>query len=519
MPTRPGTPRWHHPRRCRERDRLPSESYGGREMTAPASRATAAARAEVEAALQLISDTDGAAPCEQWGSDDQRPAGGGAERKVNFYGWRQFCTNARKGIAVPTCVIDFPYADKDKEGLGLDLKGNKRLLERMYVFKDLDADTRVVVHAHTLVEWGKRGNRAKRAISKVTSVNVRHAQQAGGSFKQEPGKLSMPLVPVNDKIADSWRQRWREGRGATLEWKWEDPKSLPTGEDARLAPPKYDEVRASGAPSACVQSGVAAVRAVVGLTRAGAGQVRKIIRLGESLVLAEGGGVEETLNLSETEAKIRGAKECDVVAVDAVEVCAPASKRRALILAVETYESAALAGLQNVLTDAYTLRSTLQRLGWSAEVRANVGRNEAWAAIGAFAQEVAESGDACLLAFVGHGIEVGGNVFLLPRDCGIVDAAVDRHHVARMLRLADVQAMFVGRRGREGAGSPATMFVMDCCRNSLSTTAEARAAVAELLGTRAKVRLPAGLVCGGVSGLTCTTHSSVCFVRAGAVGR
>ena len=70
MPTRPGTPRWHHPRRCRERDRLPSESYGGREMTAPASRATAAARAEVEAALQLISDTDGAAPCEQWGSDD-----------------------------------------------------------------------------------------------------------------------------------------------------------------------------------------------------------------------------------------------------------------------------------------------------------------------------------------------------------------------------------------------------------------------------------------------------------------
>ena len=181
-------------------------------------------------------------------------------------------------------------------------------------------------------------------------MNVRHAQQAGGSFKQEPGKLSMPLVPMNDKIADSWRQRWREGRGATLEWKWEDPKSLPTGEDARLAPPKYDEVRASGAPSACVQSGVAAVRAVVGLTRAGAGQVRKIIRLGESLVLAEGGGVEETLNLSETEAKIRGATECDVVAVDAVEVCAPASKRRALILAVETYESAALAGLQNVLT-------------------------------------------------------------------------------------------------------------------------------------------------------------------------
>jgi len=241
----------------------------------------------------------------------------------------------------------------------------------------------------------------------------------------------------------------------------------------------------------------------VGLTRTGAGQVRKIIRLGESLVLAAGGGVEETLNLSETEAKIRGAKECDVVAVDAVEAGAPVSKRRALILAVETYESAALAGLQNVLTDAYTLRSTLQRLGWSAEVRANVGRDEAWAAIRAFAKEVAESGDACLLAFVGHGIEVGGNVFLLPRDCGIVDATVDGHHVARMLRLADVQAMFVGRRGREGAGSPATMFVMDCCRNSLSTTAEARAAVAELPGTRAKVRLAVRLVCGGVSGLLC----------------
>jgi len=44
---------------------------------------------------------------------------------------------------------------------------------------------------------------------------------------------------------------------------------------------------------------------------------------------------------------------------------------------------------------------------------------------------------------------------------------------------------------------------MDCCRNSLSTTAEARAAVAELPGTRAKVRLAVRLVCGGVSGLLC----------------
>lgn len=39
---------------------------------------------------------------------------------------------------------------------GRTMQGNDKLLERMYCFKEVDEDTRMVIHVHTLVRWGDR---------------------------------------------------------------------------------------------------------------------------------------------------------------------------------------------------------------------------------------------------------------------------------------------------------------------------------------------------------------------------
>jgi hypothetical protein len=207
---------------------------------------SAAALAELEAMLQLINDTDIAAPSTSavpWQSSWESTSGSRGARQVTFYDWTKFCENARNGVVTPTCVIDFPYADKEPGGLNLDK--NQRLLERMYCFKDQNEDTRVVLHVHTLLPWVQRLNTVpgKRA-SRVTSVNVRHAHRVPGKFKQEG--VSMHLVPVAESIRCNWRKRFSQGRGNSLEWSWENwenDKRFPSGEIVDQASSKrYGEV-------------------------------------------------------------------------------------------------------------------------------------------------------------------------------------------------------------------------------------------------------------------------------------
>jgi hypothetical protein len=155
--------------------------------------------------------------------------GADVTRKVLLTDWKMFCGKVRRKSVQPTCVIDFPYGD-DKD---LKLMGDKCLLERMYCFKDVEEDDRrVVLHVHTLLEWGQRNNKklAERA-QKVTSVNVRHAVKEGNGFKQESGAESFPVVPVGPKLRYKWRDIFRNDGGSSLEWVWAEPKSMPRSEN------------------------------------------------------------------------------------------------------------------------------------------------------------------------------------------------------------------------------------------------------------------------------------------------
>ena len=85
--------------------------------------------------------------------------------------WREFC---KRNVAV-TSVLDFPFADAVVPW-GLNLSGDKRLLERIYCFEDREDDThrlrRVILKVHTLRKWGARGEELYLRATKVTAVKV-----------------------------------------------------------------------------------------------------------------------------------------------------------------------------------------------------------------------------------------------------------------------------------------------------------------------------------------------------------
>ena len=85
--------------------------------------------------------------------------------------WREFC---KRNVAV-TSVLDFPFADAVVPW-GLNLSGDKRLLERIYCFEDREDDThrlrRVILKVHTLRKWGARGDELYLRATKVTAVKV-----------------------------------------------------------------------------------------------------------------------------------------------------------------------------------------------------------------------------------------------------------------------------------------------------------------------------------------------------------
>ena len=211
---------------------------GGAERTTSISQTQ---RDEIRAALNIIRDLRSAADdsmeversdeTAEAESDEEASgsavAGSAVTRKGEFQGWKKFCSNVRRKSVQPTCVIDFPYGD-DK---GLKLAGDNRLLERMYCFKDAENDTRVVLHVHTILEWGNRRSKTpSQRAQRVTSVNVRHAVKEAKGFKQEGGAESYHVLPGR-KLRKEWRGIFKKGRGKTLEWEWATSTSMPLSED------------------------------------------------------------------------------------------------------------------------------------------------------------------------------------------------------------------------------------------------------------------------------------------------
>ena len=331
-----------------------------------------------------------------------------------------------------------------------------RLRGRMYCFED--GDRRIILHVHTPFRWGDRKQKdPKQRTEFVTSANVRHAWlQKDGQYEQEQGKWF--LVPK----AKVLQTGWRELSGDVTTWRWDTERSIPKAERAdRDVVGRYDEVR-------------------------------RVIQLGESLRYKQR---TETLSWKASQAAIRGGmpeeKEYEVVAVDTAADSAVQSKpiaaRSALIVAVSEYECDNVANLANTDIDAAKLKAVLLQLGWHVEMATDLGLKATEKKIKEFAKSRATGESDCLLAIVGHGIEINGRNYLVTADSKLEreyddEAEFEKDVQRTCLEFAEVQVSFKKARG---SASGVTLFVLDCCRSGFNTIVGGGRSVAASFMSRA----------------------------------
>jgi len=144
-------------------------------------------------------------------------------------------------------------------------------------------------------------------------------------------------------------------------------------------------------------------------------------------------------------------------------VTAMAQSRIAVVIGNDRYRH--VAKLKSAARDADAVGAALRRLGFEVFAHTNLDRRGMNQAIGELADRIARGGVGVLF-FAGHGVQMGGENFLLPIDIraaradDLVDEAVALGRV--MERLAQVQAKF-------------TLLILDACRDNPFPKAAGRA--------------------------------------------
>jgi len=132
----------------------------------------------------------------------------------------------------------------------------------------------------------------------------------------------------------------------------------------------------------------------------------------------------------------------------------PAEARRvALIIANAQYANAPT--LTNPIADAKLIEASLRQAGFdNVQTRTNLGKAAVEAELRAFGNR-AEGADVALLYYAGHGIEAGGQNYLIPIDAKLQR---DRDLDIEATRLETVVQVVNGARMR--------LIILDACRNN-----------------------------------------------------
>jgi len=142
-----------------------------------------------------------------------------------------------------------------------------------------------------------------------------------------------------------------------------------------------------------------------------------------------------------------------LLAASVAAAAAPES-RVALIIGNAAYRHAS--GLRNPINDAEAMAATLGRFGFDVVKATNADRGQMVRALSEFAKRLRPDGIG-LFFYAGHGIQVGGNNFLIP-----VDADIQDEHDTSFLGINVNDVM----RAMEGAGSRFNMMLLDACRDN-----------------------------------------------------
>jgi formylglycine-generating enzyme required for sulfatase activity len=139
---------------------------------------------------------------------------------------------------------------------------------------------------------------------------------------------------------------------------------------------------------------------------------------------------------------------------------ATAGKRLALAVGIDVYDNLpAHEQLRKAVNDARSMAASLRGLGFDTTVEENIGKlafSRAWQKL----LNRLQPGDTAALFFAGHGVEIGGLNYLLPRDVPKVTPGEDRvlaEHAIRFNTLMD------DLRDRKVG---VALFIVDACRDN-----------------------------------------------------
>jgi Caspase domain len=129
------------------------------------------------------------------------------------------------------------------------------------------------------------------------------------------------------------------------------------------------------------------------------------------------------------------------------------AKRVALVIANARYAS--VPALKNPPADAKLVAAALKRAGFdSIDLRPDLGKSALEAALRDFSRQ-AEGAEVALIYYAGHGIEVGGENYLIPTDAKLerdLDLEVESTRLETALRM--------------GQGARLRIIILDACRNN-----------------------------------------------------
>lgn len=135
---------------------------------------------------------------------------------------------------------------------------------------------------------------------------------------------------------------------------------------------------------------------------------------------------------------------------------AHAGKRVALVIGIDRYDQ--LAPLKKAIGDARAIAATLESLGFKVIKDENVTRDGFWRVWQRFISEVEKDGEV-ILFFSGHGVEIGGVNYLVPRDAPKADSGED------MIEEGSIRFSKLMERLR-AKGPRLSLFILDACRDN-----------------------------------------------------
>jgi peptidyl-prolyl cis-trans isomerase A (cyclophilin A) len=133
---------------------------------------------------------------------------------------------------------------------------------------------------------------------------------------------------------------------------------------------------------------------------------------------------------------------------------AAAERRMALVIGNAAYQGEK--PLRNPGNDAQDIAAALQRAGVSVQRHTNLGRTEMNRVIESFMQ-AAEGAELALVYYSGHGMQAGGEAFLIPVDAKIQS---ERDVRSEGIRLSEMMDDLEARRIRN------TLLIIDACRDN-----------------------------------------------------